>query len=342
VYEYDGSAWLQIGQDIDGEAAEDRCGISVSLDDSGNILAIGSQTNDSGAFDAGHVRIYSFSGTNWVQLGNSINGVGVDDQFGSAVSLNATGNRVCVGAGFSDFNNVNSGHVGIYDWDGLNWIQIGENIVGDSTNDYSGSAMWLSADGNRVAIGAYGDDGNGTNAGLARVYELDCGPVTFLPNILGETNINPLTSYSYVISQPPSGFTIDWSVVNGALTSGQGTTVANVFWDANGYGQLVVSLSDGGCPVSDTLVVGHPPVSIFDLLSEETNISPNPSTGIFTVNVPYQINIQASVFDALGKLVTTSNETGTFNLDLSDMPVGVYTLRLDTESGTLTKKLVRE
>ena len=69
---------------------------------------------------------------------------------------------------------------------------------------------------------------------------------------------------------------------------------------------------------------------------------PNPSTGIFTVNVPDQTNIQALVFDALGKLVTSSNEIGTFNLDLSEVPVGIYTLRLDTESGSLTKKLVRE
>lgn len=73
-----------------------------------------------------------------------------------------------------------------------------------------------------------------------------------------------------------------------------------------------------------------------------TSVFPNPSTGIFSVNVPDQTNIQVSVFDALGKLVTTSNETGTFNLDLSDVPVGIYTLRLDTESGTVTKKLVRE
>jgi hypothetical protein len=69
---------------------------------------------------------------------------------------------------------------------------------------------------------------------------------------------------------------------------------------------------------------------------------PNPSLGIFTINVPKQTNIQASVFDVLGKVVTTSNETSTFNLDLSDMPVGIYTLRLDTESGLWTKKLVRE
>ena len=79
-----------------------------------------------------------------------------------------------------------------------------------------------------------------------------------------------------------------------------------------------------------------------ETLNLNVKIAPNPSSGIFSVNVPDQTNIQASVYDALGKLVSTSSEKGTFNLDLSDVPVGVYTLRLDTESGSLTKKLVRE
>jgi hypothetical protein len=87
---------------------------------------------------------------------------------------------------------------------------------------------------------------------------------------------------------------------------------------------------------------GNMVTSISNGQLEMTSVFPNPSSGIFTVNVPDQTNIQASVFDALGKLVTSSNETGTFNLDLSDVPVGIYTLRLDTESGSLTKKLVRE
>jgi hypothetical protein len=90
------------------------------------------------------------------------------------------------------------------------------------------------------------------------------------------------------------------------------------------------------CPIAQTAL------SVIDNELNQTSCFPNPSTGIFTVNVPDQTNIQASVFDALGKLVTTSSEKGSFTLDLSEVPVGIYTLRLDTESGTVTKKLVRE
>ena len=46
----------QLGADIDGEAADDRFGVSVSLSDDGTFVAIGGGKNDAGATDGGHVR----------------------------------------------------------------------------------------------------------------------------------------------------------------------------------------------------------------------------------------------------------------------------------------------
>ena len=57
--------WTQIGQDIDGEAAYDLSGYSVSLNSSGNIVAIGAYKNDGDInnpkLTSGHVRIFQFS-----------------------------------------------------------------------------------------------------------------------------------------------------------------------------------------------------------------------------------------------------------------------------------------
>jgi hypothetical protein len=161
--------------------------------------------------------------------------------------------------------------------------------------------------------------------------------------ISGESVIQPLTTtYTYSISQPSAEYSISWSEQNGFITSGQGTNSVDVVWDGTGFGEIVASITNGVCTSYDTLSVSDITVGIVQGKIEETKVSPNPSSGIFTVNVPDQTNIQASVFDALGKLVSTSSEIGTFNLDLSEVPVGVYTLRLDTESGTVIKKLVRE
>jgi hypothetical protein len=51
-------AQIQLGADIDGEAASDRSGSSVSLSLDGSRVAIGAERNDGAGTDAGHVRIY--------------------------------------------------------------------------------------------------------------------------------------------------------------------------------------------------------------------------------------------------------------------------------------------
>ncbi len=48
----------QLGSDIDGEAASDQSGYSVSMNSAGDRIAIGAYLNDGTGSDAGHVRIY--------------------------------------------------------------------------------------------------------------------------------------------------------------------------------------------------------------------------------------------------------------------------------------------
>ena len=48
AYESKDSSWSQIGQDIDGEYADDYFGYSVSLGSDGQILVIGAQKTGGG------------------------------------------------------------------------------------------------------------------------------------------------------------------------------------------------------------------------------------------------------------------------------------------------------
>ncbi|SVD48859.1 uncharacterized protein METZ01_LOCUS401713, partial [marine metagenome] len=61
VYEYSNSSWTQFGGDMDGEAAGDYSGYSVSMDSDGDRVAIGAYYNDGTGSDAGHVRVYSLA-----------------------------------------------------------------------------------------------------------------------------------------------------------------------------------------------------------------------------------------------------------------------------------------
>ena len=168
VYEYNGTSWVQRGADIDGEAAGDNSGYSVSLSANGSIVAIGAIYNDGNVSNSGHVRVYEYNGTSWVQRGADIDGESEDDSSGLRVSLSADGSIVAIGTIYNDGNGTNSGHVRVYEYNGTSWVQRGADINGEAAFDQSGSSVSLSADGSIVAIGA---NANANYRGHVRIYK---------------------------------------------------------------------------------------------------------------------------------------------------------------------------
>ena len=173
VYEYNGSIWNQLGQDIDGENNGDLSGSSVSINADGTIVAIGASNNDSNGTNSRQVRVYEYDNSVWNQIGQDINGENNGDVSGSSVSINADGTIVAIGASNNDSNGTNSGHVRIYEYDGSSWVQLGQDIDGENTFDQSGISVSINSNGTRVAIGAKFNDGNGSNSGHVRIYEYD-------------------------------------------------------------------------------------------------------------------------------------------------------------------------
>ncbi len=173
IYEYNGSSWVQLGQTIVGENAGDRCGRSISIDSDGNRIAIGATGNDDNGNNSGHVRIFEYDGSLWVQLGQDIDGENVEDRSSASVSINSNGTRVVIGSNLNDDNGPNSGHVRIFEYDGSSWVQLGQTIVGENTFDQSGISVSINSDGNRIAIGASNNSGNGNLSGHVRIYEYD-------------------------------------------------------------------------------------------------------------------------------------------------------------------------
>jgi len=179
IYQWNGAAWIQRGNDIDGEAAVDASGNSVSLSADGDIVAIGAYGNDGNGDGSGHVRIYQWNGTEWTQQGSDIDGEAAGDYSGWSVSLSVDGSIVAIGARRNDGNGEDSGHVRIYAWDGAAWSKWEDDIDGEAYGDESGHSVSLSVNGNTVAIGAKLNDGNGESSGHVRIYEwTDDGPCT--------------------------------------------------------------------------------------------------------------------------------------------------------------------
>ena len=126
VYTWSGSAWVQKGADIDGEAGSDNSGLSVSMPDA-NTVAIGASGNSGTAAYAGHVRIYTWSGSAWVQKGADIDGEASVDQSGWSVSM-PDAYTVAIGAPANDKMGDFSGQVRVYTLN--NKLNIEENDFG--------------------------------------------------------------------------------------------------------------------------------------------------------------------------------------------------------------------
>ncbi len=175
IYQNVSGTWIQIGDDIDGEAEGDYSGYSVSLSSDGSVIAIGADYNDGNGTRSGHVRIYQNVSGTWTQIGDDIDGEATGDFSGTSVSLSSDGSIVAIGADYNDGNGTHSGHVRIYQNVSGTWTQIGDDIDGEATGDFSGSSVSLSSDGSVVAIGAFGNDGNGDGSGHTRIYQYSNG-----------------------------------------------------------------------------------------------------------------------------------------------------------------------
>ena len=175
VYQNISGVWTKIGTDIDGEAANDYSGHSVSLSSDGTMVAIGARYNDGNGNESGHVRVYQNISDVWTQIGTDIDGEAAGDESGMSVSLSSDGNIIAIGAPFNDGTSINAGHVRVYQYISNVWTQIGADIEGEAPRDRSGWSLSLSSDGSILAIGAYRNDGNGEDSGHVRVYQNQSG-----------------------------------------------------------------------------------------------------------------------------------------------------------------------
>jgi len=155
--------------------------------------------------------------------------------------------------------------------------------------------------------------------------------------ILGNATIAMNSTETYAIVEQP-GYSIVWSVLNGTVLSGQGTTSADIFWDGSGEGTLTATLSNGNCTYSFTLEVGIT-VGLDSHDRSDINVHPNPSNGIFNLS---GVDIsEYQVHDAVGRLIE-SKKTNPTIIDLSAQPSGIYTLQVMTENGWGTQKLIKQ
>jgi hypothetical protein len=117
VYQWSGSDWQKLGDDIFGETTRDFVdffGSSLSITGDGSRVAIGAPRNDSNGEWSGQTQVYAWSGKHWQQLGGDIEGAAYADKSGSSVSISEDGGWLAIGAPSSDSNFFEGGLVRVY------------------------------------------------------------------------------------------------------------------------------------------------------------------------------------------------------------------------------------
>ena len=138
--------WVQMGDEIVGEAFGDESGHSVSLSNDGIVIAIGAWGNDGNRYS---FKFYPYSDAtgSWTHIGGDDDGEAKGDESGFSVSHSSDSTVVAIRA-------VEVVRIYKYrDTTGRSWVQMGGDIVGESACDQSGRNVNLSNDGIMVAMG---------------------------------------------------------------------------------------------------------------------------------------------------------------------------------------------
>lgn len=180
VYAFDGTDWVQKGQEILG-AVNEGIGRAVAISENGNIMAYSSNSTSK----KGQVKSFNFNGTAWIPLGSAMDGENSNDLFGTSLSMSANGTILAIGAdGFDVEDDLQVGAITVNQFNGVDWIQVGQVITGKAQFDMLGSALGLSSDGNTFVAA------QAPNKSTAFVYRIN-PPLSLNENELSKISLFP-------------------------------------------------------------------------------------------------------------------------------------------------------
>ena len=148
--------YYQTGGKKTNSIAASQQGASVAISADGNTVVVGAPGDGS---NTGAAFVYVRTGNTWVQQGSKLAGAGFvgASRQGAAVAISADGNTIAVGG---PQDNSGKGAVWVYTRTAAVWTLQGSKLVGldQAGASQQGVALALSNDGNRLAVGAVGDD----------------------------------------------------------------------------------------------------------------------------------------------------------------------------------------
>ena len=154
----------------------DEFGKNLSINGTGEYLISGARNEDTVASNAGAAYIFKRTDSTWSQQAKLTASDGqASDGFGYDVAISKDGNYAIVGAWFEDggsgdpTSNAGAGYVFVRS--GSSWTQQAKLVASDAVaSDLLGLHVSINEDGTYVALGASGEDANGSDSGAVYIF----------------------------------------------------------------------------------------------------------------------------------------------------------------------------
>lgn len=368
VFEWSNGSWAQLGSDITG-VGNVWLGFAVSMNSDGNIIAVGARFGNG----TGYTNLYELKGANWVQKGSTLNGANGGSQFGSALALDSTGNRVIVGAP-QDKDGANStGSASVYEWNETNsdWEQLGAHLTGSASAEEYGFDVDISEDGNVIIIGApMFKNGSSTETGMANVFKWDGSSWKKIGDDIKNSRKDANFGHAVALSRDGAKASIgepgyssdkgrvllyDIDVANGTWTKSTTTFEGNKakdrfgssMWLANsGLSMVVGAPAFPGVSHISVFAYQEPATGLVEVQNHmELSVSPNPTnTNSITIHGEKLGGIgHVSISDLSGREIFAETVVLGQAVDLSvELNSGTYVLQLLlADNSVLTSRIVK-
>ena len=321
--------WTLIGNDINGEAVDDRFGVAVCLSSNGSIISVGAQNNDGSGSNAGSVRVFGYPPYITSHPTHIID--------------------VCPSQEVS--YTVNDKFANTYQWQvsinsGSNWSNISDNSTYSRTSTDSLVILTDTTLTDNIYRCIITNDKGSAISNSALLTLLD----DIVPTISCVGNINKR------LSQGETVYTVLGTEFD-PVAYDDNCKVDSVYNDYN----ILPSLVGANFEVGDTVVkwiivdeVGNTNFCSFNVLIEDyvglddmelngISIYPNPTGKIININSRSLKIKNIEINDLSGKLIQSySFLNQNTEIDLSNFERGIYILKIQAESKIFITKIVKK
>jgi len=319
VFDVSGSSWLPVGDNIYTNVELLSNNISISIDGSGNTLAIGCYNGSSSDV----VKVYELNNSNsWVQKGDDITSSS-NKNVGRGVKLSVDGSKLFVG-GFVE-NSSDEGFIQSYEYSGSplsDWTSIADDLSLNSSGNLEGFSFDIDNSGETMVVGFP----TSTYSGKVEVYNLNNTDDIWVKdlsfsNTISSSYNNSSLNIGIPVSINNDGSIVSFSVAENSLVNGYQTMVTKVYENSSGWSQLGSDISTSYSDDGDDYGVSSKLNSTGNIVAVISNSLENDSNNNASLDI-YSYDVSWS---QLGSTI-----------DLSDLSYGPLTVALNSSGNVIT------